>query len=496
MQGFTKNRVTTLIGAAAVVMVFGSFYFARARSGVSADEPMHKIPAPAATASAPAKSGILFAAPPTEDADKPSETLNTLMARMSALERKSGEAERQLAESNHTIADLRGQLEMRSKGADRAVGAAAPASAASAISQTSGATGELGRVASELIEQGHAAVGTLTGGRAGAKPGAASANAPKGVPAGLGFDNLDATAGSQSDAAPSKPVTVLPLGYPTDAKGQPVLTQARDEDTQASASGSGTSEKDKEPTPYFTIPENATLTRVTAMTAIVGRVPVDGRVQDPMKFKAIIGRENLAANGFEVPDDVAGIVVSGIAVGDMALSCSEGHVYSLTFVFDDGIIRTVSSKPGSTGGSLRDRSLGYLSDLHGNPCIAGQFVTNAPSVLTDIVLARGASTAARAYGAAQTSTTDSAFTGSTTSSVTGSRGAYVLGQMASSGVDEMTSWLTSRLRNSFDAVVTRAGQKVVLHIEQEIAIDKPSNARRLDHTAALRRTVGDRHGLD
>jgi integrating conjugative element protein (TIGR03752 family) len=506
MQGFTRNRMTTALGAVAVATVFGALWYARSHSaGVEADEPMKNVPRPAAAAgSAPAKGkGTWFASTPRADADKPTETLNTLMARINEVERKSSEQERQLTESNRTIAELRSQLDLRRRQDERnPVAAAAPASAASAAGSSGGATTELDQVAKDLFAQGSSVMGTLTGGRVGQKPSTAAgaANAPKGVPPGLGFDGMEApAAGQRLGLAPSTPTTVLPLGYPTDAKGQPVLVQAsaQADEAEGRVASSGTADRKKEATPYFTIPENATLTRVTAMTSIVGRVPIDGRVQDPMKFKAIIGRENLAANGFQVPDDVAGIVVSGIAVGDMALSCSEGHVYSLTFVFDDGSIRTVSSKPSSGGGgSLRDRSLGYISDLHGNPCIAGQFVTNAPSVLTDIVLARGSSTAARAYAAAQTTTTDNALTGNTTSAVTGSRGAYVLGQVAASGVDEVTNWLTSRLRNSFDAVVTRAGQKVVLHIEREIAIDKPEQPRRLDHTAALRRTVGERHGLD
>ena len=51
----------------------------------------------------------------------------------------------------------------------------------------------------------------------------------------------------------------------------------------------------------FHAAENATLAGATAMTALIGRVPIDGRVTDPMQFKAVIGRDNLAANGFELP---------------------------------------------------------------------------------------------------------------------------------------------------------------------------------------------------
>jgi len=49
--------------------------------------------------------------------------------------------------------------------------------------------------------------------------------------------------------------------------------------------------------PVFTVPRNATLIGSTAMTALVGRVPVQGQVRDPMPFKVITGADNLAANG-------------------------------------------------------------------------------------------------------------------------------------------------------------------------------------------------------
>lgn len=104
--------------------------------------------------------------------------------------------------------------------------------------------------------------------------------------------------------------------------------------------------------PYFTLPENATLAGVTAMTSIIGRVPIDGRVTDPMQFKAVIGRDNLAANGFELPADISGMIVTGVAVGDMALSCSEGKIRSVTFVFNDGAIRTVSSRNRSSSSGI------------------------------------------------------------------------------------------------------------------------------------------------
>ena len=82
-------------------------------------------------------------------------------------------------------------------------------------------------------------------------------------------------------------------------------------------------------TPFFTIAANSTLTNSVAMTALVGRVPIDNKVTEPYPFKLLIGRDNLIANGIELPD-IEGAIVSGTASGDWTLSCVRGDVKSLT----------------------------------------------------------------------------------------------------------------------------------------------------------------------
>lgn len=260
--------------------------------------------------------------------------------------------------------------------------------------------------------------------------------------------------------------------------------------------------------PFYTIPENATLAGVVSMTSLIGRVPIDGRVTDPMQWKAVVGRDNLAANGFVLPDDLAGMIVSGIAIGDMALSCSEGKVRSLTFVFNDGAIRTVSTRRGggsqgmvrtgtSSGGSSTD--LGYISDLHGNPCISGKFVTNAPAYLTDIVGMKTLEVAGQAFSDAQRTVSQNSSLGTTSSTITGSVGSYALGQAVAGASDEVSKWLLARLKNSFDAVVTPSGQRMVIHLDTEIRIDKVPDARLLVHRAQNPSSItyrGARHGLE
>ena len=78
------------------------------------------------------------------------------------------------------------------------------------------------------------------------------------------------------------------------------------------------------------------------MTALIGRIPIKGNVDDPYPFKVIVGSDNLAANGLEIPG-LDGMIFTGNAIGDWTLSCVRGEIHSVTFVFEDGTIRTLSS---------------------------------------------------------------------------------------------------------------------------------------------------------
>ncbi|CAM5581672.1 hypothetical protein RLIN73S_04194 [Rhodanobacter lindaniclasticus] len=140
-----------------------------------------------------------------------------------------------------------------------------------------------------------------------------------------------------------------------------------------------------------------------AMTALIGRVPIDGTVNDPYPFKVLIGPDNLTANGIDIPD-VAGAVVSGTASGDWTLSCVRGQIRSVTFVFQDGTIRTVpedSSKGGSSGGNSGHNGasiqggLGWISDPYGIPCVSGERRSNPQQYLGSqaLITAAGAGAA-------------------------------------------------------------------------------------------------------
>lgn len=241
------------------------------------------------------------------------------------------------------------------------------------------------------------------------------------------------------------------------------------------------------PDPVYTVPRNATLLGSTAMTALVGRIPVQGQVRDPMPFKVITGAENLAANGLTVPG-VHGMIWSGTAVGDWTLACVTGRLDSVTFVFDDGTIRTISSDDRELQGGDRLRPLAWISDAQGIPCVSGERKTNAPAFLTQRIGVMAIGAAADAAAAAETTTvvTD---TGGLNSAVTGNAGPYVLGKAISGGSDEIAKWLMERQAQSFDAVFVPAGIPLAIHVDRELLIDFDRNGRRLSHAGPKDSTV-------
>lgn len=479
----TQNKLVPLLTAVALTVTGYILYKQSEHPGVAPGAPMTEVPLP------PTQKGA--------DADTPQETLKTVVAGYNELNDRVAtlvdENQRLLEENTRkqrTEDRIREQLrkELRTE----------MTAEIEALNRRQAPTADTGG----LLE---------------------SALGPGNVPRGFGFDSgpKAGDAGRTTNVA-AMPTRVLPLGYEmgkgADGK-EGVVRKLALADTAATrrAQPAPSQARKTAPaaTPFYTIPENATLTGVANMTAIVGRVPVDGKVTDPMQFKLLLGPENLAANGHYLPRNLAGLVVSGIAIGDMTLSCAEGLVQSLTFVFNDGSIQTVSRRNngttplfGATDSSGGNRpslaaapKLGWISDRYGNPCIPGRFVTNAPAHLTDAIGLRSLAIAGHAAAAAQTTQTGNVF-GTTTSRVTGDKGTYILGQMMGGATDEVTSWIMRRLTNSFDAVVVPAGGEVVVHIDAEIPIDKSPEARRLDygrlntHSARLSQLRGTYYGLD
>jgi integrating conjugative element protein (TIGR03752 family) len=243
--------------------------------------------------------------------------------------------------------------------------------------------------------------------------------------------------------------------------------------------------------PVYTLPENATLLGSVAMTALIGRVPVDGTVNDPYPFKVLVGADNLTANGIELPE-VAGAVLSGTATGDWTLSCVRGQIESITFVFEDGTIRSVpppqtvtSRNQGAAGGNgqrLRG-GLGYLSDPQGIPCIGGERRSNAQQYLgtQSLLTAAGAGVAAL-FADDESGTTLLGNAGGAL--VTHKAGQDALNSILSGGVSDLRSWVNQLYGEAFAAVYVAPGAPVAVHLDREITLDYAPAGRRVRHAHA------------
>ncbi len=246
------------------------------------------------------------------------------------------------------------------------------------------------------------------------------------------------------------------------------------------------------PIAYYTIPANATAIQTTLMTALIGRVPQKGKVQDPYPFKLLLDQTVLAANGL-VLDALAGMVLSGVTVGDLSPRGARGWITSLTFLFQDGTIQTVGQ---SASADLQpQQSLGYLTDVYGNPSIDGVLISDAPRQIAQMMALGATKGASDALSDAQI--TRHRQRQGDWQAVTGNRSHYLAGQAASQSLDQAMSWLGDRLTSTFDAVVVPAGTSVVIHFTQEIPIDYQPEGRRLRHAQrSLLDSTAGRVGLD
>ena len=295
------------------------------------------------------------------------------------------------------------------------------------------------------------------------------------IPAGLGFDE-----GYEN----STNGWVLPIDMPpADQEGKYELSGINTGSMFDDLPDAKEIIKEVKPIPVYTVPENSTLLGSTAMTGMVGRIPIGGKITDPYPFKIIVGSDDLATNGHTIPG-LSGMVFSGVATGDLMLSCISAKLYSVTYTFEDGTVRTIREESGA-GVSFENaegtnrRGLGWLSDEWGNPCIKGELITNAPAYLATIFALDAASGYASAYAENEVTTTVSPESGVTTQQLTGDPYKKAGGDAIASGVDGVSDWVKARQKDSFDAIFVPSGTKVSVHIDTALEIDYEPNGRKI-----------------
>ena len=337
------------------------------------------------------------------------------------------------------------------------------------------------------------------------------------LPVGLGLEDGDSKnfGGSQSsgarpsssggtrwvepdDAKPAKNGgTTNGLNFPTSfGPAQKALSNAAD--TAADAGTQAASAVRPSAKPVYTVPSNSTLMGSIAMTALIGRVPIDGTVNDPYPFKVLIGPDNLTANGIDIPD-VAGAVVSGTASGDWTLSCVRGQIRSVTFVFNDGTIRTVpedgnrnrsSGSQGSSANSTTQGGLGWISDPYGIPCVSGERRSNAQQYLGSQALITAAGAGAASLIKSDNGSVAVVANSNGSLGTVGISGNEAMGRILAGGVRDMADWVNKLYGQAFAAVYVRPGAKVAVHLEQPLNIDYDAKGRRVNHR------IGGAHASD
>ena len=399
------------------------------------------------------------------DGDSPKQTIRTLVAHVKSQEEKSNKIlemnQRLMQENKDTDKKIQEQLNQRTDQIKEDI-------TRQSNSLLSGLTGRMNDLTHMINTQ---AANTLNLDNALANEGD--------IPVGLGFD--DGFAHTDNDG------WVLPLDLPKpDEHG--VITLNRSGNNNDTLFNDLTSPATQavaeiEKIAWYTVPENSTLMGTTAMTGMIGRIPIGGKVTDPYPFKIIVGSYNLATNGHHIPG-LNGMIFSGLATGDLMLRCISAKLYSVTYTFDDGTILTQRETQGADVGLQEDtgtqrRGLGWLSDEWGNPCIKGELITNAPTYLLTQFGLSASEGYARAVADNETTTVVSGATGVITETTTGDATTRAGGEAVADGISSVKEWLQARQADSFDAIFVPSGTQVAVHIETQLEIDYDPNGRKL-----------------
>lgn len=237
-------------------------------------------------------------------------------------------------------------------------------------------------------------------------------------------------------------------------------------------------------TPVYTLHRGSVLADSVSLTALMGRIPMNGQVTDPYPFSMIIGSKNLMASGFTLPD-VQGAIVTGTVTGDWSLSCVRGVVESIDFIRRDGSILSFPQESeaidsGFDGTNVKTSDLGFLADPNGNPCLSGIRISNAPEYLTTKGLLDAASAAASAAAIAQQTVSVEGST--TTSALTGNAMKNAAGQSAAAFTTTVSEFIQARMGSSFDIIYVEPGVKAAVHLRKPITLRTPSLPVKVKYT--------------
>jgi integrating conjugative element protein (TIGR03752 family) len=445
------------------------------------------------------------------EGDTPADTLKTLVGRLNDIRN----AQKDLSKTNEKLAKENETLRQGNQNIDGRISTA-----------VAGLKDEYGKSEAQLQEKQDALVARIGGLTSRLEAQESSGNGDKGkkdesdIPLGLGLDGAGSGGGGATPGADGlmwvSPADMQPAD-PQHGQKEPTFAMSFLDDNPITRQKAAYEQQVKGYThehgagaaqaaidPAWTIPENSTLIGSRAMTALLGRIPLNGTVTDPYPFKVLIGKDNLAANGIDIPE-MEGAVVSGTASGDWTLSCVRGQVNSITFIFTDGTVRTVpqpsdNAANNTNQGSAQNKvdttsGIGWISDENGIPCISGERKSNASTYLPTLFGLAAAEAGGDVLTQNQQTTQTNGY-GGTTSSLTGDAGKAVLGGAISGGMKETTDWVKQRYGQTFDAIYVPPGAHLAVHITRQLNIDYDENGRKVRYDFTVPGGITATGGLD
>ncbi|HIF9337790.1 TPA: TIGR03752 family integrating conjugative element protein [Photobacterium damselae] len=240
-------------------------------------------------------------------------------------------------------------------------------------------------------------------------------------------------------------------------------------------------------TKFGTIPQESTLMGSVTMTALLGRIPVKGKLIDPFEFKVLIGSDNLATNGIYIPH-LKSMVLTGVAKGNYTGQCVSGDIISGTYTFDDGRIQSFNANDMETGqsqsefdaaGTITNSRVGWISTPTGIPCLQGKYISDAAEFIT---LQGGlAAIGGLANGYAQ-SAKEISGTGDDQNAAIVNPDRYALGTSADAATKSAISWINDIRQTAIAMVYLPPNQKIAIHIDKAIPIDYHSAARKVSYS--------------
>ncbi|OAT58948.1 putative exported protein [Obesumbacterium proteus ATCC 12841] len=253
------------------------------------------------------------------EGDTPQDTLRTLVGSLKTVTKRQNQLDadnKSLAEENKNLKQTNQNVDERINQAVVNAQSVADKEQSQLKNQVQDLTAKIGGLMQQLQDKGSRTQETVTGN---------SSTVGSDIPVGLGLEG----SGTPAPAAGSDGLQWIEPkdGVAVDASGKPVgegntntasgfsfatsfmddnaITRQKAELVNKTNTGqtlSGNKAAEGPVDPVYTLPENSTLIGSRAMTALLGRVPIDGKVTDPYPFKVLIGKDNLTANGIDLPD--------------------------------------------------------------------------------------------------------------------------------------------------------------------------------------------------